>query len=350
MPSIGKDLATIRTHLGYTIEDIHGLTKIPLNTLQSIENGAIFEQSDEIKTYVRSFVRSYGRALKLDDDKVVTALDQQENGNYNHLLLKKFPELYEVYEVDKPEDAPADESEELPEDSPDEKLPSQEDPDEEAINEFKPTPAPGVRSVNWADMGKQFYPTQKSTPAWIIGIFVIIIVVLAAAYFLFENDYFSSDNVLPQNPEPEQQAPVNPSGTELQLEVTGSPNESASVNAVLEDTLYLTIYAATDKLEPVRVWSDLKPRIDPYWLDQGMAFNFEFTDTIRVRGQYSRMLFFLNGHLIPNFRQNHYNAEENAVELTRDLFDDNAEWASPVSFELPEGMAPPDTVANRPSF
>lgn len=347
MHSIGKDFATIRSHLGYTLEDIHGLTKIPLNTLQSIENGSIFEQSDEIKTYIRSFVRSYGRALKLDDQKVVESLDQQEIGIYNHLLLKDFPELYESKEVQANLPPPETKTEEPTESEKSEIATSEEDPDEEVINEFKPAPAPGIRNVDWADMGKQFSSAPKGTSVWIIGAFILVILVLGVAYFLFENDYFTSDNSLSQGQVPEQPVPEDPTGSELQLDVT---DEQAQINNTLDETLYLTIYAANDVLEPVRVWSDLKPSIDPYWLNQGIAFNFEFADTIRIRGQYSRMLLFLNGHLIPNFRQNHFNAEENAVELTRDLFEDDPEWATPVSFELPEGVAPPDTVANRPSF
>ena len=93
MPSLGKDLETIRKHLGLTIQDIQNATKLPLNTLRSIENDDIFEQQEENITYVRSFIRTYARNLKLDDELVTRALDQEEIGNYNHLLLNAYPEL-----------------------------------------------------------------------------------------------------------------------------------------------------------------------------------------------------------------------------------------------------------------
>jgi hypothetical protein len=85
-------------------------------------------------------------------------------------------------------------------------------------------------------------------------------------------------------------------------------------------------------------------------VEGGVAFNFEFRDTIRVRGQYNRMLLFLNGHLVENFRQEHFNASENAVELTRSLFEDDPKWTTAVPFELPPNVPEPDSVANRPTF
>ncbi len=61
MPAIGKDLSKIRSHLGYSVQDIQHYTKIPVSTLESIENGTIFGDPEENQTYIRSFVRSYGR-------------------------------------------------------------------------------------------------------------------------------------------------------------------------------------------------------------------------------------------------------------------------------------------------
>ncbi|NBC65459.1 MAG: hypothetical protein GVY07_07385, partial [Bacteroidetes bacterium] len=93
MPAIGKDLSKIRSHLGLSIQDIQHETKIPVSTLRNIENGSIFDHPEENQTYIRSFVRSYGRALKIDDEVMINALDQHEIGNYNNLLLENYPEL-----------------------------------------------------------------------------------------------------------------------------------------------------------------------------------------------------------------------------------------------------------------
>lgn len=348
MSSIGKDLILIRKHLGLSIQDIQSSTKIPLNTLEAIESGVIFEQSDEIKTYVRSFVRSYGRAIKLDDELVVTALDQQEAGNYNHVLLSQFPAL-EGEKQTKVEKADLSEAKTEPSSSKFVADFPEEEP--EVKPEFKPAPSPGVRNVNWADLGNRFSTKSQKTPVWIIGASVILIVAVVVLYFLVESDVFSGESLDIDQPPVSQESIETPSaGNELSLELSDSPPPAGSVSEVLADTLFLTVYAAYGQLEPVRVWSDLKPRVDPYWIENRIALNFEFADTIRVRGQYSRMLLFLNGHRVDNFRQQYFNPEENAVELTRDLFESDPKWSVQIPFELPENANEPDSVANRPTF
>lgn len=350
MPSIGNDLALIREHRGYTLEDIHQSTKIPIETLKSIESGKIFHDSTEILTYVRSFVRTYGRALKLDDDLLTKALDQEDIGNYNHLLLKDYPELKEeageeeTFEpTDKTDKEKKSESWEYEADKEDESA------SESAAPKANAPKAPGVRNIDWADMGKDFKTSRVNTPVWIISAAMIVILVVAAAFVIYQYDFFSSGEIVPTQPEQtEQQTPANDS--DLSLDLTDEEPVNDEGPATLDEIMTLTLYAAYDRLDPVRVWSDEKPRIDPYWVEQGVAYNFEFQDTIRISGQYSRMLLFLNGNRIENFRQQHFNDEENAVELTRSSFETDPQWATSGPFELPEDVSEPDTVINRPTF
>src|SRR5690625_924414 len=90
MPSLGKDLVKIRTHLGLTIQDIQYATKIPVHTLAKIEDDTIFDQSEEGTIYIRSFVRSYGRALNINEGLMIEALDQYEAGTYQNLLIQNY--------------------------------------------------------------------------------------------------------------------------------------------------------------------------------------------------------------------------------------------------------------------
>ncbi len=362
MPSLGKDLVKIREHLGFTVQDIQSATKIPLSTLQSIEDDSIFDNSTEIQTYIRSFVRTYGRKLKLDDQLVVEALDALEVGGYNHHLLKAYPELAPPSSKPAEKEIPKDKKDKPDVVSSDDAINESESGDQPEVSYQKETPAPqkktssseppNVRNINWADMGKRFSTNRNNAPVRLIGIGLIVLVVIFLMYYIFTNDFFVTDdtqiNVSPPVPE----ETIQEGETGIPLDITETPDQQpeTAIPAELEETLYLTIYAATGRLEPVRVWSDLKPRIDPYWLEEGIAFNFEFSDTIRVRGQYSNMLLFLNGHRIDNFRQEHFNAEENAVELTRDIFEAEPKWASPIPFELPPNIAEPDSIADRPSF
>ncbi|HCI71511.1 MAG TPA: hypothetical protein DHV30_13330, partial [Balneola sp.] len=61
--SLGSDLETIRKEKNLSLEDIFEVTKIPVHTLISIEKDTLFKSSSESKTYLRSFVRSYAKAL-----------------------------------------------------------------------------------------------------------------------------------------------------------------------------------------------------------------------------------------------------------------------------------------------
>ncbi|HKK63195.1 MAG TPA: helix-turn-helix transcriptional regulator [Bacteroidales bacterium] len=348
MSSVGKDLATIRKHLNYSVEDVHDITKIPLDTIQAIESGDIFKQSVEIKTYVRSFVRTYARALKIKDEIIIKALNQQEAGNYNSLLIQEYPGLSDAGDKPVLPKAPSVKSKKEPEKVPPEET-TEPDSDEEGST-FKPTPLPEVRKINWADLGTKISTVQKPKPIWLIGIGIIAIIAVVIAFLIFESDIFTgseqsaSDNVQTETQRPDFEPENGPA-----LDFSETPSETQQAET-LADTLYLSIYAATGNLDPVRVWSDLKPRIDPYWIDQGVMLRYEFSDSIRVRGRYSQMLMFLNGHLIENFRQEHFNPEENMVELTRSFFMSDPKWANPVPLEIPESIAEPDSVANRPTF
>jgi hypothetical protein len=365
MPSIGNDLALIRAHQGYSIEDIQKATKIPIYTLQSIEDGTIFTEPSEINTYVRSFVRTYGRAVKLDDELLSQALDQEELGNYNHLLLKDYPEIREKEGIE-PEPEPETDTADLfdaddttegtePEgtvEDKDAKTPSfQFEPEKKTPPAPKQHPGasskPDLRNINWAGIGPDRRNKKTQMPGWIISAGLIIILIVAFAIILTQFGLFESDE---DNRDESMQTEQPAAGTNQDLSLGLSDQAPDEQVAELEETLELTVYAAYSRLDPVRVWSDLKPRIDPYWMDEGTAYNFEFQDTIYVRGNYDNMLLFLNGNRIDNIRSQHFNEEENAVELTRSLFDTDPRWATPVPLELPGDADEPDTVMNRPSF
>lgn len=377
MPAIGKDLSKIRSHLGFSIQDIQHYTKIPVSTLKSIEDGSIFDHPEENQTYIRSFVRSYGRALKIDDDLMIKALDQNARGNYHQLLLQEYPELA-------PEKTPAPEqerktspdlskkkpsSEKKPEQK--EKKPAEKDQKKESLKsevtvastpqEEAKTPAvddgPSVKSVDWANVGRKISDEKKNTPVWIVALIIILMIVAFVGYFLYENGFFDLGNVMPQEQEqvtPDSETTQSSLSLDLDDSLTAEEeNDSPALpsSAVeLDDVLQLTVYAAYDHLGPVRVWSDIKPRMDPYWLDQGTAMHFEFRDTIRVRGPYPNLLLFKDGRLLENVEQEFLQQEDDYLELTRDFFSTDTKWSTSVDYELPEDVPAPDSIATRPSF
>lgn len=365
MLSLGRDLQLIRKHLGYTVEDIQNATKLPLDTIRSIEDGSIFSESKEITTYIRSFVRTYARALKIDSELMAQALDQEELGNYTNLLLTAFPELMdekpekqEPEEDKKTEEKPS--SKEKKNRSPSFRFAGEEEDRNTSSRKMSApsasrarsnTKEPDVHSINWAGLGQDSKKSRTQPPVWIISAGILVIVIIAATIIISQFGLFSSQDDMPVEP-PAADVQEPSQNQDLTLDLSDDVTEEAlqESDITLSDTLYLTVYAATGRLDPVRIWSDLKPRIDPYWLDQGIAYNFEFSDSIRVSGSYSNMLLFLNGNRIDNFRGQYYNPEESAVELTRSIFDSDPRWATPRPFELPDGVPEPDTLMNRPSF
>jgi len=400
MPAIGKDLSKIRSHLGLSIQDIQHYTKIPVSTLKTIENGSIFDHPEENQTYIRSFVRSYGRALKIDDDIMIKALDQNEVGNYNHLLLEEYPDLHpdkKAIQDPLPNDGKQVEAEKEPNHSEQERsdkesteqeeksgspevkhIEIEDEPSEETEVDSHPSKTPSetesedvtpkstetersVKSVDWADVGRKFNQEKKRTPVWVIGIIIIIIIALVVGYFLYQNGFLDIQTYLQDDQEQVSQS-TETSQSSLSLDLSDSLSASDENNetesegvmtepaAELEDTLELTVYAAYDGLGPVRVWSDIKPRMDPYWLEEGTAMEFEFRDTIRIRGSYPNLLLFKDGHLIQNAEQEYLQQNEDYIELTRNFFLSDPKWATSVDFELPENVPPPDSIAIRPTF
>lgn len=385
MPSIGKDLAKIRNARGLSLQEIQAATKIPLTTLQSIENGTIFEAPSQGKTYIRSFVRSYGRALKIDDDVLINGLDQQETGNYNHLLWNHYesarftPEsgsftldddekmdsdqdaaesdfygdkIAKSGEDTEPESGEPDETKDLVSDSDQGSIPDLENSEtksDDIDSGKKSTSTQKTEAdVNWVNMGHKFIESKKRTPVGVISLIIILLLVVIAAFFIFKYDFFSSaeDAIPPATTTTTSQQ----DGNILELNEQASEDPDEPTIAELDDVLYLTVYAAYERLDPVRIWSDLKPRMDPYWVEHGIAMNFDFQDTIRIRGQYSNMLIFMNGHLIQNPMEELYVQSENYIELTREYFSDNPAYRNRVTFQTPEDVAEPDSVLLRPSF
>src|SRR5690625_6101281 len=55
-----------------------------------LEDDNIFHQSEEGTIYIRSFVRSYGRALHINEALMIEALAQYEAGTYQNLLIQNY--------------------------------------------------------------------------------------------------------------------------------------------------------------------------------------------------------------------------------------------------------------------
>ena len=217
-------------------------------------------------------------------------------------------------------------------------------------------PEKSTKEVDWADVGQKISQDKKQIPAWVIGLIILILVLGVAGYFVYQSGILSSESTSQQ----EGSTPTaDPTGTSLSIELDEpqpQPRQEEEMLATpdpvsaLDDTLDIVVYAAFGNVDPVRVWSDTKPRFDPYWIEQGGAMTFDFEDTVQIRGPYDNMLVFMNGHLIENMVQNFYNEEEDYVEVTRSDFTSDSKWSETTDLQVPEGVEPPQEIRSRPTF
>ncbi len=378
MPSLGLDLAAIRKERQISLEEIHALTRIPMATLKTIEDGSLFEQSPEKhKTYIRSFVRSYGKALKLSDEVLVSALDAFEAGRYNHELLENqgiSPKSYPLFELDE-EAGDTEESAEITK-SPKKSRISDKKSDKKKGYVVTPEP-PTVESVDWVHMGKKFNEGAVQSRIWVFVTIFLMVSVIAVVVFIYRAEIFGLEtdpemaSLITENDNMQANPTINPvnpvipdtSATDqdedetqpaVNENTTPQPEEEGSDNRppqVLGDTLKVLVYAAYDKLEPVRVTTDYTWQTNPYWVEQGEAFEFAFRDTLLVRGQYSRMVILLNGHPVENFRQRYFDVTYNSIMLTRSIFENDPTYTQPAPLNFPvDDAPPPNNIVNAASL
>lgn len=419
MPSLGNDLALIRKHRGLSMEDVRNATKIPPHILASIEDDTIFDDMEEHKTYLRSYVRSYAKALKIDEEAIVEALDRQEEGRYDGMLRGEEDSLrgprFQLDEEEGKKAAPDDgntgeekETGSAPpaDDSTDEdreeaageekagkegeagKSPgrqgdmvhdhapesgaetaagkkeatSRDESGTDAGVPHRAPPPPDVTSVDWADLGKKFTPLRSRPRFWIAAVIAAVVLAAAAAWYVYGAGGESGEGRQEggEQPASEQQAALTPDSLQLDLseEPAGAVGETGdgSLGSLdqeaesLPDTLVLAVYAAYGRLEPVRVFSDVMNSTNPYWIEQGEAFTFEFINEIRIRGQFSQMELLMNGRPIPDFRNTFYSAATGMLEIGRDWFEQDPIWLRPPPDSLRMEAPPPDTIRERPTF
>jgi len=382
MASLGRDLAHIRKEQELSLEDIYEATKIPTRILKSIEDDSILTDFENNATYIRSYVRSYAKALSIDEKQIVYALNKVEKNDYSGSLQSLFDEQPErSVEHDEKEDETDDQSvdsdelsdEDMVHDHSPEFESDEEDLSEDTSEKPKSSPLPkadhpDVKSVDWADMGRRFQPLKSVRSRTWAGIFITLLIIIAAVsfFYFYETDSVSSE--VANNPTTTQQeeSPDQEVSTDsLELDIVPSseandtserqsattaddiPNEALST---LPDTLSVVLYAAYGRLEPVRVYTDIMDDINPYWIEQGEAIRFNFVNELNIRGQFSRMVLLLNGHPVQNLREEFYNPDSRLLEINRSYFENNTQWlqAAPDSLEI--DAPPPSTIRDRPTF
>lgn len=386
MASLGNDLARIRKKRNLTLDDVQEATKIPKHILHSIEDDSIFTDFEENPTYIRSYVRGYAKALSIDDKQIIYALDKREKNDYTGTLhqIAGIESTSETAPEDKGKDAKPEETQEPSgQDSEDDDMIHDHSPafqfeeEEEPQEDSSQPSAPGspvqsddrseIRSIDWAEKGQQFQPLKPKRSKIGMGVLVVVIAVLGGV-FLFYFDFVDNGQTDSTDNTANQEAGTALSTDSLQLSVSPSAdadNDTAAAEELVEDTsagfqnesfdelpdtLSMVVYAAYGRLEPVRVYTDIVDDINPYWIEQGEAVQFNFVNEIRIRGAFNNIVLIMNGHVVQNFLEQFYNPDTRLVEINRSYFENDTQWLQPAPESLGIDVPSPSVINERPTF
>src|SRR5690625_2372163 len=310
MPSLGNDLATIRKNREISLEEIHRSTKIPTAVLASIEDDSIFGEISSNPTYIRSYVRSYAKALSIEERKIVYALDDVERNNYSGSLIdaeqrQKLPD-----EEPPPPDSEGEIDAEI-------EQPQKKDTGGDKTKSASSITADPilksreVHSFDWAGMGQQFKPAKRANSKWRIIILTLILIVVGAllVYWLYNR----SDANGATAPGAESPTQTSPMADSLRLDAMPATGEDSARMAVtgsalslsggaLPDTLAIVLYAAYGNLEPIRIYTDIMGKINPYWVENGEAIGVNFVNDLHFRGALDHIILRMNGHVMSNIQ------------------------------------------------
>lgn len=326
MASLGSDLAAIRKDKGLSLEDVQEITRLAPGVLKSIESNAIFEDIGTYTTYKRSYVRSYAKALKIDESEIVEALNQVESGTYQG-KVGNIPE--NSAEADQKE---TKSEEARPEENAGKSRSSGAPSGKPKMNASKETRSDdNASSIDWVTLGRKAHETKKPmlSKRWMMAIGVLILAALAIFLFFYFRGSTSSAETEAEIEQTTVHQPLIPADTLQKALVSGKKSAASSFTTLpLPDTLSIAVVAAAGKLNPVRVYTDIMAIQRPYWVESHDTLHFKFVDIFRIQAvqKYNRLELIFDGYTIENAYARFYNAEANMIELGRAIIQNHPEW------------------------
>lgn len=334
MPTLHADLIAIRDARGLTTTDVQARTRMPDSVLREIESGSIFTKPDSQKTYVRSFVRSYAKAIQISDTDAVRALDEFFAGAYDGFLRETY--LGES----RPEIAEGEPEVQMLKRIVTSTLGAEEftRPDPSRPHNQMTPPPPDLSQVNWSGIGAGI---SRIRP----GLLVLSVAVLATLGVMAAAWWTNGFGLLTESEEvPERVSAIQPVD-----EPAPVPDSTMVAHPdPLPETLELLVYAVYDRLEPIRVQTDFSPEVNPYWVEYATAMRFQFQNQISIRGAFPRFILLFNGHVIPD--KEAFLVGGNTLTIRRDYLENEPLFRTAPPDSLPGGLPYPKSIVDRPVF
>lgn len=402
MTALGHDLRVIRERRKRSIADIHWETRIPMRILESIEDGSIFENADVPETYVRSYVRTIGKALQIPDRKLIHALNAQKAGAYDSHLLKESP----------PEQTPA---------TPQGALFDGDDPESYSFSSHSQAERPGppsMQSVDWASKLK-YKPGIRLSP-WILWVSGILVVILVASGFVWglrilsgpgegslaeeaapvdntsaaasdapsigsetepvevaaEDSAFDERSMIPEAgnpafdgggiPTPSEEPPSSDSPPASAAQSADVPTPAATQSAQTApaaanpnraartappqppavEPVTIFIHASGTSLNGLQLSSDLLEGTRSLNLEEGQAVRFQAGESLELAGPTGRLTLYVNGRIVQGLNTLYFDRTSRKVILSRSDLETLAGDAPGID-TLPVTI-PPDSIITLP--
>src|SRR5699024_260904 len=352
MPSLGHDMETIRKTRGISLTEIHNTTKISSQILNAIEDHSIYDNMANEAIYIRGYVRTYADAINLEMQKVIQALDEAERGHYTGSLLDDNEQQEQdssAPDEGNKEDKKSDTSDKLNDINTATLSSSTSQHNKVEKPESTDIRAGEERAVDWANLGTQFQSQKTSGNKKKIGIIIGLLFIIAAAILIYwySTSSASSSGHQSDNKSPSQMTLTETKQTEVPS-LSNSDSASLTVSSTssneLSDTLTIVVYAAYDKLEPIRIYTDISDVLNPYWIEQGEAIAFNFVNSFQFRSEIDKVLLLMNGHPLSDLKKQFYNHKSGRIEINRSFFEGDSKWTQPPSDTMDLDVPAPSVV------
>lgn len=373
---LARDMRRVRESRNITIDDLHDETKIPEGLIETFEDKALFDHPQFNRVYLRSFVRTYANVIGIDPEVALNALEEALSDRYTGSLAVEYlgEAPFESTTADRggaqvPDVAPAritpPDEDDGGVDEPDTAVPTRESdftstekmPGSERREETTPPPfistppetlsdedleREAAESEGAEEWTLQSPPRPKEAQAgartsaagsgsrtrhrkpasrfedrhsrsggtngrWIVA--VVALIVVAAVVWVILSTMDGRETAVEETVGVADTAAASVDTAALEQPTSASTQPMPT----LGDTLRVLVFAAMDRLDPIRVTVDDDLR-RPYWLEQGDSMAFAPTNRIVVEEQLDDIQLTIEGIEYPTDRRD----DLGRIVITRD--------------------------------
>lgn len=266
---LGRDLRRIRQDRQVSLEELYEESKVPLNVLEEFEDTGLFEHAMFNPVYLRSLVRTYASVIDIAVEDVVAALDDALAGRYQNQLAVKYLDADPLRQMEEDGDTSS------------EPLSALEPPPSRTPDRSEPLPSPSPSPV---------VDRRSPTRQWMVLVGILVVVVGVVWLVIARVGGPALQEGTSQGDGPATTSSI------VEDSAARAPEEGAppAPRPTLGDTMLVTVVAAYDRVDPVRVRVDEDLR-RPYWIPQDSTRTFTVRQQIVIENQLDDVRLLLDG-------------------------------------------------------